>query len=285
MENEGRLPAACITVTRDNKLPFLNSTRKDIAMFATRRTPGTNHPHTDPMRKTALWTGIFFVITYITSIPALLLFNSVLDDTNFIIGPASDNRLLIGVFLELILIIANIATAVVLFPLLKRQSEVLSLGFVTARVVESVFIAVGILSVLAIVTLHQDVAGTGADAGSLVIAGQSLVAVKDASFLLGPGFVVGVGNGMILGYLLYRSRLVPRSMAVLGLVGGPLICVAGIAMVFGVLELGSPLQMLASAPEFLWELSLGIWLIVKGFNASPITSAAPETAMAGAPAD
>jgi hypothetical protein len=236
-------------------------------------------PDMDPMRKASLWTGIFFVITYITSIPALLIFNSVLDDPNYIVGAGSDNRLLLGVFLELILIIANIATAVVLFPVIKRQSEVLSLGFVTARVVESVFIAVGILSVLAVVTLRQDVAGTaGVDSGSLVIAGQSLVAVKDASFLLGPGFVVGVGNGMILGYLMYRSRLVPRPMAILGLIGGPLICVSGIAMVFGVLELGSPLQMLASAPEFLWELALGIWLIVKGFNASPITSASPETA-------
>lgn len=240
----------------------------------------------DPMRRTALWTGIFFIITYITSIPALLIFNSVLDDAGYIVGSGSENRLLVGVSLELLLIVANIATAVVLFPVIKRQSEVLSLGFVTARVMESAFIAVGILSVLAVVTLRQDVAGTaGADTGALVVAGQSLVAVKDASFLLGPGFVVGVGNGLILGYLMYRSGLVPRPMAMLGLVGGTLICISGIAMVFGVLELGSPLQMLSSTPEFFWELALGIWLIVKGFRASPLTEDLPETAVAGAPAD
>lgn len=239
----------------------------------------------DPMRRTALWTGIFFIITYITSIPALLIFNSVLDDTNYIVGSGSENRLLVGVSLELFLIVANIATAVILFPVIKRQSEFLSLGFVTARVMESVFIAVGILSVIAVVTLRQDVAGTSADTGSLVVAGQSLVAVKDASFLLGPGFVVGIGNGIILGYLMYRSHLVPRPMAILGLVGGPLICVSGIAMVFGVLELGSPLQMLASMPEFFWELALGIWLIVKGFSASPLAKDVPETVVVGAPAD
>jgi hypothetical protein len=247
----------------------------------------TNAPM-DPMRRISLWTGIFFIITYITSIPALLLFNSVLDDANYIVGAGNDNRLLVGVVLELILIIANIATAVVLFPVLKRQSEILAHGFVAARIMESAFIAVGILSILAIVTLRQDVAGTAsADAGSLVIAGQSLVAIKDASFLLGPGFVVGVGNGLILGYLMLRSRLVPRPMAILGLIGGALICVAGIAMAVGVLELGSPLQMLASAPEFFWELSLGIWLIVKGFSPSRIAPAtsAPATVTAGAPAD
>jgi hypothetical protein len=242
-----------------------------------RRTTGTGDHHMDMTRTTSLWTGIFFVITYITSIPALLIFNSVLDDTNYIVGDGPDNRLLLGVFLELILIIANIATAVVLFPVIKRQSEVLSFGFVTARVIESVFIAVGILSILAIVTLRQDVGGSaGENAGSLIIAGQSLVAVKDATFLLGPGFVVGIGNGLILGYLMYRSRLVPRPMAILGLIGGPLICLSGIAMVSGVLELGSPAQMLASMPEFFWELSLGIWLIVKGFSPSPITASSQE---------
>lgn len=251
-------------------------------MMTMRRTPGTNDVHVDVARKTSLWTGIFFIITYITSIPALLIFNSVLDDVNYMVGPGEDNRLLFGAFLELILIVANVATAVVLFPVIKRQSEVLSLGFVTARVMESVFIAGGILSVLAIVTLRQDVGGAGAaDAGSLVIAGHSLVAVKDASFLLGPGFVVGIGNGMILGYLMYRSRLIPRSLAMLGLVGGSLIVASGIAMVFGVMELGSTWQMAASGPEFLWELALGIWLIVKGFTPSPITSTSAAPAAYG----
>ena len=115
----------------------------------------------------------------------------------------------------MIVIVANIGTAVVLFSVLKRQSERLALGYVTARVMESAFIAVGILSLMAVVTLRQDVGAAGGD--SLVIAGRSLVAIHDWTFLLGPGWVVGVGNGLILGYLMYRSGFVPRRMTWLGL--------------------------------------------------------------------
>jgi hypothetical protein len=170
--------------------------------------------------------------------------------------------------LELLLIIANIGTAVVLFPLLRRQNEILILGYVTARIVECVFIAVGLLSLLTVVTLRQVAAG--ADPGSLVLVGQSLVALHAWTFLLGPGFVVGVGNGLMLGYLMYRSALVPWGLAVLGLIGGPLVTASGIAVLFGVIEAGSVLQAIATIPEFLWELFLGIWPIVKGFNPSAV---------------
>jgi Domain of unknown function (DUF4386) len=171
----------------------------------------------------------------------------------------------------MILIVANIGTAVVLFPILKRQNEGLALGYVAARIIESTFIAIGIVSLLAIVTLRQDVGGAGG-AGSLVPVGRSLVAVHDWTFLLGPGWVVGVGNGLILGYLMYRSGLVPRGMAMLGLIGGPLIIASGTAVLLGVFEAGSAPQVIATAPEFVWELSLGIYLMVKGFKPSPILS-------------
>jgi hypothetical protein len=134
---------------------------------------------------------------------------------------------------------------------------------------ECVFIAVGILSVLAVVTLRQDIAGA-ADPATLDAVGRSLVAIKDWTFLLGPGFVVGVGNGLMLGYLFYRSGLVPRRMAMLGLIGGPLIMLSGIAVLFDVIEQGSAAQAIATIPEFFWELSLGIYLAVKGFRRSPI---------------
>ena len=127
-----------------------------------------------------------------------------------------DTGVLVGAALELLLIVANIGTAIVLFSVLKRRNERLALGYVAARLVECGFIAAGVVSIFAIVTLRQDAAG--ADADSLVVAGQSLVAIHDATFLLGPGFVVGIGNGLILGYLMHRSGLVPRRMAVLGLV-------------------------------------------------------------------
>jgi hypothetical protein len=124
----------------------------------------------------------------------------------------------------------------VLFPILRRQNEILALGYVTARVIECVFIAVGLLSLLTVVTLRQEAAG--ADAASLVAVGESLVALHDWTFRLGPGFFVGVGNGLILGYLMCTSALVPRGMAVLGLIGGPLIIASGVGVLFGVIEAG-----------------------------------------------
>jgi hypothetical protein len=176
----------------------------------------------------------------------------------------------LGAVCELILIIANIGSAVVLFPILKRQNEGLALGYVTARLAESTFIAIGIVSLLAVVTLGHPAAG--ANAGSLVTTGKSLVAIRNWTFVLGPGFVVGVGNGLILGYLMYQSRLVPRGMAMLGLIGGPLICLSGIAVVMDIIGRGSAAQSIATVPEFAWELSLGIYLTVKGFKPSPITT-------------
>jgi hypothetical protein len=157
----------------------------------------------------------------------------------------------------------------VLFPILKRQNEALALGYVGARLVECTFIAIGIVSLLSVLTLRQDFTGAGGDSATFVTVGQSLVAIHDWTFLLGPGFIVGVGNGLILGYLMFRSRLVPRPMAVLGLVGGPILFAAGIGVLFGVFEPSGFAQSLATAPEFVWELSLGIYLTVKGFRGSP----------------
>jgi hypothetical protein len=158
-----------------------------------------------------------------------------------------------------------------LAPILRRVSEILALGYVTARLVECTFIAVGILSLLTVVTLRQE-ATAGADAASLVAVGESLVVLHNWTRLLGPGFVVGVGNGLMLGYLMYRSALVPRPMAVLGLIGGPLIIASGAAVLIGVIGAGSVWQAIATIPEFFWELSLGIWLTVRGFNPSAIAS-------------
>ncbi len=225
----------------------------------------------NPLRRTAFVAGLLFVITFVASIPAALaLYSVVLDHPNYIVGAGVDSRIALGALLEMILIVANIGTAVVLFPILKRQNESLALGYVTARVMESAFIAVGILSLMAVVTLRQDVGAAGGD--SLVTVGRSLVAIHDWTFLLGPGWVVGVGNGLLLGYLMYRSELVPRRMAILGLIGGPLIILSGTLVLFDVIEPGSGAQVIATVPEFFWELSLGIYLMVKGFKPSPITA-------------
>jgi Domain of unknown function (DUF4386) len=224
-------------------------------------------------QKIARLTGVLFVITYIASIPPVLfLYGPLLEDPRYILGGgAADSGASVGALLELILIIANIGTAVVLYPVVKRVNEILALGFVTARVVESAFIAVGTLSVLSLMTLRQE-AAAGADAGSLIAVGQSLVTLHYWTFLLGPGFVVGVGNGLILGYLMYRSGLVPRGMAVLGLIAGPVLLARFVGILFGVFEPMSVLGGLMVVPEFIWELGLGIWLIVKGFNPSAVAS-------------
>jgi hypothetical protein len=222
-------------------------------------------------RRTSLLAGVLMIITFITSIPALLLYNPLLKHANYILGAGADKRVFVGALLEVLLILANVGTAVVLFPILKRFNEKLALGYVTARLVECGFIAIGILSILSVVTLRQDIGGTGAaNAASLTIAGRSLVAIHDWSFLLGPGFIVGVGNGLMLGYMMFRTGLVPRRLAMFGLVGGPLVCASGIAVLFGLFDKGSAAQFIATIPEFIWELGFGIWLAVKGFKPSPI---------------
>ena len=218
-------------------------------------------------QKRARVFGVLFLVTFITSIPALLLYQPVLDDPiGYIASAGQNNQIVFGVLLELLLIIANIGTAVVIFPIVKRQSEELELGYVTARLFECTFILVGIVAVLGIVTLQQEVAGAGE--GSVA---YTLAAIKDWTFLLGPGWVVGWGNGLILGYLMYRSELVPRRMTWLGLVGGPLIIVSGTLVLFGVADAGGTLQGLATIPEAVWELFLGVYCTVKGFRReSPI---------------
>jgi hypothetical protein len=220
-------------------------------------------------RRIARTFGALYLITFVTSIPALWLYQPVLDNpAGYVAGAGHNNKILLGAFLELLLIIANIGTAVVVYPLLKRVNEVCAVGYVTARLVECTFILVGILTMLAVVTLQRNPsAGSEATLGSLA---YTLAAIKDWSFLLGPGVVVGIGNGLLLGYLMYRSELVPKRMAMLGLVAGPLLIISGIAVMFGVAQQGGPLQGVATVPEFIWELSLGIYPLVWGFKSAPI---------------
>jgi hypothetical protein len=211
--------------------------------------------------------GVLFVITFLTSIPAVLLFQPVLDDpAGYIAGGGKDNQIYLGVLLEFLLIVSNVGTAVVLYPIARRQNRVLAIGFVGARIMESVFIASGILFVLGIVSLRHD----SPDAADLAV---SLAALKDWSFLFGPGFVVPIGNGLILGYLMYASGLVPRPMAWLGLIGGPLLLIQSTGVLFGWWERTGAVGLLV-APEFVWELSLGIYAAIWGFRrAAPILSA------------
>ena len=230
-------------------------------------------------RRIATITGWLWIITFVTSIPARFIFYAPVlkEGQEYVLGQGDDamTMIAIGALLEMILIIANIGTAVVPYPIHKRVNEAGALGFVTARVMECVFIAVGLVCMLAISTLRQD-APSGLDAAT----GQGLEAVYEWCFRLGPGFVVGVGNGMILGWLMYTSQLVPRGLSIFGLIGGPLIIISGVLVMFDVIEGGGSVQGLMSIPEAFWELSLGVYLIVKGFRPTPYTSrsGSPTTA-------
>jgi hypothetical protein len=224
------------------------------------------NPH-DP-RTIARVFGWLFVATFVTSIPAyFILYAPVRDNPGLITGTGADPTasVALGAALEVFLIIANIGTAVVIYPILKRQSEIGAVGYVSARLVEGIFIAIGIVSLLTFLLMRQQASG-GADTAL----GEAFVAIYDRAFLIGPGFFAGFANGVVLGYLMYRSGLVPRGMAMLGLIGGPLVMASGIAIMFDVTERGSALQGIATIPEFFWELSLGIYCIVKGFRPSPI---------------
>jgi hypothetical protein len=223
-------------------------------------------------QKRARWFGVLYLITFVTSIPALLLYEPVLrHPVAYIAGAGHDKQVLLGALLELLLIMANIGTAVVIVPIVRRQNEELAIGYVAARLVECTFILAGIVSMLGIITLRNQVAG--ASEGTVA---YTLAALKDWTFLLGPGWVVGWGNGLILGYLMYRSGLVPRRAAWLGLVGGPLIIVSGTAVMFAGNDPSNTLrslQGLATIPEFLWELFLGIYCMIWGFRRNaPILS-------------
>jgi hypothetical protein len=222
-------------------------------------------------RRIALIAGVFFVITFIASIPAVALYAPLLKHADYILGAGADTRVEFGAFLEIILAIANIGTAVVLFPIVKRQNESLALGYVASRILESTVIVIGLISVLSVVTLRQDLAGAaGSDPATLTMVGRSLVAVHDQTFLLGPAFCAGFGTGLLLGLLMYRSGLVPRRMALLGVIGGPMAFATATAVLFGAYEQSSATNFLFTIPEILWEASLGIYLIVKGFKPSPI---------------
>jgi hypothetical protein len=228
----------------------------------------------DPLRKTAFVAGALYLITFLASIPALALLDPVLSNPDYIVGSGADTSVVLGAILDVINALACIGTAIVLFPVVKRQSETLALGFVTSRLLEAAIIVGGVVSLLSVVTLRQDLAGaTGADAASLVTVGQSLVASRDWTVLLGPGLMAAV-NALLLGTLMYRSGLVPRVIPLLGLIGAPLLLASVTATLFGVFEQFSPPALILVLPVALWELSLGTWLVVKGFKPSPITAAA-----------
>ena len=238
------------------------------------------------LRKTAFVAGLLYLITYL-AIPTVVLYGPALDDPIFIASAGSSTGILWAAVLELIVAFAIVGTGVALFPVLKRQNESVALGFVTARLFETGIIVVGIISVLSIVTLRQDVgAAAGSDAASLVTTGRSLIAIHDWTFLIGQTLLPGI-NALLLGSLMYRSGLVPRVIPLLGLIGAPLMISSALGQVVGINTEYSAWSAIALVPIFLWELTLGLWLVFKGFKPSApimVEAAAAEVGRLDRPA-
>jgi len=211
-------------------------------------------------RKIAMTTGIFYLLTFV-SIPTLSLYSSI-HDPNYILGPGPDTNIFIGLILELIVALTGIGTAVALYPLLKKQSGSVALGLVGSRVLEAGTIFAGTAFLLSIVTLRQS--GVGEDA---LMTGRTLVTLYDRIFLVGQGLIPAV-NDLLLGYLLYKSRLVPRTLALIGLVGAPMLVAGNISVLFGLIGQREPSTLLFAIPVALFEFSLGVLLVVRGFNTS-----------------
>jgi hypothetical protein len=220
-------------------------------------------------QKAARIFGALFILTFVTSITGVLLYNPVLDHKDYILHGGSNGQIELGALFEIGLVITNIGTAVVLYPIARRYSETLAISWVASRIIESTVIAVGAIALLSVVTLNRD---GGGDTGALLVQGRSLVAVHDWTFLFGPGFCVGVGNGIILSALMWKAGLVPRQLVLVGLVAGPLLLIRATLILFDVVDQSSAASVLA-VPEIVWEAGLGIYPLIKGFKIAPGSSA------------
>jgi len=243
----------------------------DIARMA-----GTNGVPTDAWRRLALAGGVLYLMTFIFSIPAVFLYGPVLSDPAYILGAGADSQVLLGALFDLITALACIGTAVALYPVIKRQSEAASIGLVATRIFEGAVIVIGVVCLMAVVWLRQSGAAAGTDASALVAVGQGLVAVRDVTFLVGPGVMPGL-NALLLGYVLYRSRLVPRAIPAMGLIGAPVFLASATLSILGLQEQVSVLPLIALPLIFVWELSLGLWLTFKGFKSSALAALASDT--------
>ncbi|MFB7587286.1 DUF4386 domain-containing protein [Streptomyces sp. NPDC056169] len=217
----------------------------------------------DATRRTAVVTGALFLVTEVAAVAGLALYGPVLDGAAHVVGPGTDARVRAGALCEMVLLVAVIGTGVALYPVIRRRHEALAVGYVCGRLLEAAVIAVGIVAVLAVVTLRQDLAGGAGQAGE--VAASALVAVHDWAFLLGPNVVLGA-NTLVLAYVMLRTGLVPRWIALLGLVGGGLICASAVAVLFGLYEQVSAPGTLAALPVFAWEVTLAVRLLARGFR-------------------
>ena len=214
---------------------------------------------------------MFYLLTFAFSIPAFFLYEPVLTDPAYIVGNGdADTRIVFGAVLEMLTALAGIGSAVAVFPIIRRQSEAASLGFVTTRSFEAAVMIIGVIALMSIVSLRQAGAVSGTDDAAMIAVGQALVTVRDQTALFGPGFVPAL-NALCFGYVLFRSRLVPRVIPALGLIGAPLLMASAIATMFGLHD-QSVFAVIALAPIFIWELTIGLWMTFRGFTPSALAA-------------
>ena len=238
-------------------------------MIATKPTTADQRK-VSPHRKTSLAAGVLYLLTFV-SIPTLALYGSV-KGANYILGAGPDTAALVSALLEIVVALAGMGTAVALFPVLKRQNEGVAMGFIGSRTMEGAALFVCVGCILSVVSLRQ--AGAGPDA---LVTSHALVTMYDRMFLLG-GSLMPALNAVLLGTLLYRARLVPRVLPLLGLIGAPLLVAADLAVLFDLIGRTSTPALVTALPIALWEFSLGVWLVVRGFKPSAITALYSRTA-------
>ena len=220
-----------------------------------------------PTRKVALAGGIAYLVTFAAALPQLQLFAGMIDDpAGFLSTAGGDTAVRCGIWLEIVTAVACVGTAVALYPVTRRVSRTAAIGFVTSRVVEAVLILVGVVSLLTVLSLKADLAGAvGVQSEALRVTGSALVELRQWTFLVGPGLMPGI-NALFLGYVMYRSRLVPRVIPAIGLVGAPIILASASGTILGAWDQVSAIGAAAALPIAAWELSLGVYLTVKGFR-------------------
>ncbi len=257
------------------------TTITDAARLSTTR-PAARH-HMTSMRTVALVGGLMYLLTFVASIPQLWLYATIVKHPEgFVAGRGSTTPVLWGSWLEIITALSGIGTAVALYPVARRVSKSSAIGFIASRVTEAGLILVGAVSVLTVVTMRSDLAGaTGSRAGALTVTAHALVELRQWTFLVGPGIMAGV-NGMFLAYVMYRSRLVPRIIPTVGLIGVPLILASSTGTLFGLWDQVSGPGFALGLPIAAWELSLGLWLTFKGFRAPAVTALTQASRTAGA---
>jgi Domain of unknown function (DUF4386) len=240
-------------------------------MTTTAPAPVLRVAHRDPTRQHARAAGIFYLLTFLSSIPALILLGPILDDAGYVLGAGQENSVLWGCLLDTVNALTAVGSAVAVYAVVKRQNSSLAMGFVASRLVEAAVVMIGVVSLLAVVTLRRDLAGSDVDAQTLTVTAKALVEVRNWTFLFGPG-LMPVLNAVLFGTLLHRSRLVPRIIPTIGLVGAPLLFVAFLGGLFGAFDQVSTASFLLTVPIAVWELSVGLWMTFKGFRPEAVAA-------------